>query len=214
MRACLACFLFSFLTMRVAASDIELSASTRSKKISRVEIFKQRKEKKKEKTELEKQEARMKKELGDQAVWDTFALIRRGDLAAAERKLLEDPLLPDFASVDYEETQQEGPFRRVSFSEALGGKSYLWGSLAIAYLSSWMEKYFSSTVYLKATESFRHISEDYYPKVYSQVKKALNDFARKPTLGLDEFEEIEDIPPQFLESFDHQEELHPLSNCI
>jgi|GEM_PF-4246766 len=112
---------------------------------------------------------RLRKLSEDAEVIAIFKLIREHNLESAEERLKDNTLVPDCTQVEYCEWEEVGPFRRRSFETCLGGKSYLWGTLALEYLRK--------RELIKATLAYNQMDEKFSPRSIRQVKKAINQFS-------------------------------------
>ncbi len=113
------------------------------------------------------EEKRLRKEDEDDEIKSIFQLIRTAQLDEAETRLEESTLVPDRAEVYYCEREEEGPFRRRSFEIYLGGKSYLWGTLALEYLRK--------RDLIKATMAYNQMNEKFAPRSKKQVEQAIGE---------------------------------------
>ncbi len=114
------------------------------------------------------QKNRLRKQSEDDEVKSIFQLIKTDKLDEAETRLEESTLVPDRAEVYYCEWEEVGPFRRCSFEIYLGGKSYLWGTLALEYLRK--------RDLIKATMAYNQMDEKFSPRSIRQVEKAISQF--------------------------------------
>lgn len=104
----------------------------------------------------------------DDEVRAIFKLIREHNLESAEEQLKDNTLVPDCAQVKYCEWEEVGPFRRRSFETVLGGKSYLWGTLALEYLKKGN--------FIEANRAYNQMNEKFSPRSRRQVKRAIREF--------------------------------------
>ena len=113
------------------------------------------------------EEKRLRKKNENNEVKFIFQLIRAGKLDESKRRLEESRLVPDRAEVYYCEWEEEAPFRRRSFEIYLGGKSYLWGTLALEYLRK--------RDLIKATMAYNQMNEKFAPRSKKQVERAIGE---------------------------------------
>jgi hypothetical protein len=115
--------------------------------------------------QLVEQKNRSTKEDEDNEVKSIFQLIKTDKLDEAETRLEKSTLVPDSTLVEYCEWEKKGPFRRRSFEIYLGGKSYLWGTLALEYLKKGDLD--------KAKKASNQIDEKLAPRPKKQVEQAI-----------------------------------------